>query len=265
MVRLKHLVMTAGLALLAVSCGGGSETATPPSGVLQTPGAPVASGSPAPVAQSPASPTASSPGVSPSPGASPSPGVSPILQAGSAPPPQVALIRPTDPAVRLREMRVGRSDPFASVAPPPPPDDSPAPRGNSGGGGFSGSNRPSLPPLPNRNIDPPSPRGYQPQPPSAGIPPVPAPLPTLPQPTQARGVKVLGIAMVRGVPQAIISAPDEKTTRTVAVGDRLSNGLVVVKAIDMGRPDPVVVLEQFGQVVEVSVGQPTIAQVPGKK
>jgi hypothetical protein len=71
--------------------------------------------------------------------------------------------------------------------------------------------------------------------------------------------------MVRGVPQAIISAPDEKTTRTVAVGDRLSNGLVVVKAIDMGRPDPVVVLEQFGQVVEVSVGQPTIAQVPGKK
>jgi hypothetical protein len=260
MVRLKHLVMTAGLALLAVSCGGGSETATPPSGVLQSPGAPVASGSPAPGAQSPASPTASSPGTSPgpgvSPGNSPSPGVSPILQAGSAPPPQVALIRPTDPTVRLREMRVGRSDPFASVAPPPPPDDSPAPRGNGGG------NRPSLPPLPNRSIDPPS-SGYQPQPP--GVPPVPAPLPTLPQPTQARGVKVLGIAMVRGVPQAIISAPDEKTTRTVVAGDRLSNGLVVVKAIDMGRPDPVVVLEQFGQVVEVSVGQPTIAQVPGKK
>jgi hypothetical protein len=247
MVRLKHFILTAGLTMLVASCSGGGETTPSPSGSPSS--SPQSQGGAASPVASPA------PGTSPVAGASasPSPGASPALQAGNAPPPQVALIRPTDPTVRVREMRTGRNDPFASVAPPPAPEEQPAPRmANPPGPSY----RPESPDRPER----PAPGG---RPPVATAKP-PA-LPPLPQPDQARGVKVLGIAMVRGVPQAIVTAPDEKSTRTVVAGDRLSNGLVLVKAIDMNRAEPVVVLEQFGQVIEVQIGQPTVAQVPGKK
>jgi hypothetical protein len=70
--------------------------------------------------------------------------------------------------------------------------------------------------------------------------------------------------MVRGVSQAIVTAPDEKVSRTVVAGDRLSNGMVLVKAIELNLAEPVVVLEQYGQIVRAQIGSGAVAQVPGK-
>lgn len=81
-------------------------------------------------------------------------------------------------------------------------------------------------------------------------------LPPLPEPEQARAVQVSGIMVVGGVVQAIVKAPNENTVRTVTVGDVLSNGLVTVRAIEVNRPDPVVILEQYGRTVEIPIYSP---------
>lgn len=79
----------------------------------------------------------------------------------------------------------------------------------------------------------------------------------LPQAELAKGVQVTGFAIVAGVPRAIVKAPDERTSRSVTAGDRLSNGQVLVKRIDFTNPEePVLILEQSGTRVAVAVGQP---------
>jgi hypothetical protein len=164
---------------------------------------------------------------------SPQPAATPLTTAIAAAP--IGLITPTDPGVRLKEIKSGRPDPFASVLPPPTPPQST--------GGFSGTGaNPSQP----------------------GLPGLPA-LPPVPEPTQAKGVKVSGIMLVSGLPRAIVTAPNESVSRTVSVGDRLSNGAVLVKSIDANSPNPMVVLEQYGQDVSVAIGEEgvVIASAPG--
>lgn len=92
-------------------------------------------------------------------------------------------------------------------------------------------------------------------------PPLPAPpkfvpdLPKLPEPTLAQGVEVTGVVEVGGVPQAILKAPNE-SSRYVRAGQRVSNGQVLVKRIEMNRgPAPVVILEQYGIEVARQVGE----------
>ena len=96
--------------------------------------------------------------------------------------------------------------------------------------------------------------------PPLGLPPVAtAPrlipeLPPLPEPTQARGIEVSGVVEVGGVPKAIVKVPNEPS-RTVREGDRLSNGQVLVKRIEVNQgPTPLVVLEQYGIEVAKQVG-----------
>jgi len=81
-------------------------------------------------------------------------------------------------------------------------------------------------------------------------------LPALPEPTLARLVEVSGILDVDGAePRAIVKAPNEPTSRYVSPGERLSNGLILVKRIEMSGPGgPVVVLEQFGIEVTRRIG-----------
>ena len=87
-------------------------------------------------------------------------------------------------------------------------------------------------------------------------------LPKLPEPTQARGVEVTGVAQVGGVPMAIIKVPNEPA-RYVREGQRIANGQVLVKRIEMNRgPEPVVILEQYGIEVARGVGEPP-ATSPG--
>jgi hypothetical protein len=82
-------------------------------------------------------------------------------------------------------------------------------------------------------------------------------LPALPDPALAREVSVTGVIDVAGVPQVILQAPGEPSSRYVKTGDYLSGGQVLVKRIEMNRGSvPVVVLEQFGIEVTREVGQP---------
>jgi hypothetical protein len=118
-----------------------------------------------------------------------------------------------------------------------------------------------LPPrrTPQQNLKPPS--SVPPRPGTGNVlPPVSPPnfrpeLPQLPEPTLAQGVEVTGVVEVGGVPNAIVTVPNEPS-RYVQAGQRLSNGQVLVKRIDMNRgPTPVVILEQYGIEVAREVGE----------
>lgn len=100
------------------------------------------------------------------------------------------------------------------------------------------------------------------------LPPVTPPnivpdLPKLPEPTQARGIEVTGVVDVGGVPMAIVKVPNEPD-RYVREGQRLANGQVLVKRIEMNRgPEPVVILEQYGIEVARGVGEPPATSPTG--
>jgi len=100
------------------------------------------------------------------------------------------------------------------------------------------------------------------------IPPSIAALPPLPQPALAQAVEVSGVVQVGEQAQAIIKAPNENTSRYVSVGQRLANGQVLVKRIEMNQgSDPIVIFEQYGievakrvgEVVQPATGTPTAA------
>jgi hypothetical protein len=99
------------------------------------------------------------------------------------------------------------------------------------------------------------------------IPPRTKSVPTAPTPpstTLASAVEVSGVVTVNGVTQAIIKAPNEDTSRYVSVGQRLSNGQVLVKRIDtFPGSEPVVILEQNGVEVARIVGDKPIVASGG--
>jgi len=171
------------------------------------------------------------------------------------------LIPSTDPNARATEVSRERSDPFdilptlptveipvEDTPPPPPPTrPDPAPRA-TGNPGRSGNGR----------------TGTQPSGPSSSpgsLAPIPELVPSQPvappppQPELARAVAVSGVVQLGNVPYAIVNAPNESHPRYVRAGQRLANGEVLVKRIEM-RPnaDPVVVFEQFGVEVATVVG-----------
>ncbi len=104
--------------------------------------------------------------------------------------------------------------------------------------------------------------------PGAGTPTVQQPftpqLPVLPEPSLARLVEVSGIVDVAGAsPKAIVKAPNENSSRYVSPGERLSDGLILVKRIEMTGPGgPVVILEQFGVEVTRRVGDRSPTNTP---
>lgn len=61
---------------------------------------------------------------------------------------------------------------------------------------------------------------------------------------------------IGSVYQAIVKAPNEPTARYVTVGQRLSNGRVLVKRIENQGSEPVVILEEDGVEVVRSIGAP---------
>jgi hypothetical protein len=127
-----------------------------------------------------------------------------------------------------------------SIAARPPMPSSPFPRASGGGG------RPTVKP------------GNLPGGGKAGGKPITPPAP--PSTDLAESVEVSGVVRVgRGV-QVIVKAPNEATSRYVQVGQRLSNGQVLIKRVEMpAGSDPVVVLEQNGVEVSRIVGQQPVA------
>lgn len=225
---------------------------------------------PTPVAVSTA-PVAQAPNAAPN-GTAQAPANAPAAPAGTLPP---DLISSTNPAQRVQAVQRNRPDPFAlipttpSVEIPRSAASQPVPqlpnlpnRSTTAGNGGNAGNRPaaSRPTAPQNTARPgslaPIPN-LVPQNPLAV-----APLP--PQPTLAQAVKVTGVVQIGNTLHAIVSAPNEPSSRYVRAGQRLSNGQVLVKRIEINRgSEPVVVLEQNGVEVQTAVGsggsEPTAA------
>ena len=68
-------------------------------------------------------------------------------------------------------------------------------------------------------------------------------LPITPPISAAQAIEVSGVVQTGNTISIIIKSPDERTSRYVSVGDRLANGRVLVKRVEMGA-EPVVILEQ---------------------
>jgi hypothetical protein len=101
---------------------------------------------------------------------------------------------------------------------------------------------PPNPTLPNNNLEP-------------SLPPAP------PETTLANGVMVMGVIQIGEQAQAIVQVPNEATSRYVQVGQRLSNGQVLVKRIELNAgAEPLVILEQYGVEVSKAVGEQAPSQ-----
>jgi hypothetical protein len=151
------------------------------------------------------------------------------------------LIQSTNVNQRTKQVQQGRPDPFAGLFAIPKPIPKPV------------------------VVAKPKPIPRLPQPPVVRAPqPVikPVPLPTPPAPVEppetdlAKGVSVLGVVEIANQYQAIVKVPNEATSRYVSEGQRLSDGEVLVKRIEMSSgSEPIVILEQNGIEVTRAVGQ----------
>lgn len=264
------MTIAAVLALSLSGCLGQSDTTT------TTEESPATESS---VAASPVVPAATPEGSAAQPATPPTPPASSVATL----PRNLDLIPSTNPDQRIQSVQRERSDPF-SVVPTTPsvqieilddgstgaqagssasPGATTGARGAAGGGAAAGSRSTAgsgssggqssggrtaasggsgLTPTPNPV-------------PSRPTPPTVAPPPPPPQPTLARAVAVLGVVQIGSVPYAIVSAPNEPTSRYVREGQRLSNGQVVVSRIEMNGPAPAVVFEQYGVKVITAVGE----------
>jgi hypothetical protein len=161
------------------------------------------------------------------------------------------LIPATNPAERLRAIQSGRPNPFNAPVVPfsiEPPEETPPPLPTTT------TTNPSSPTRPNPSS--------LPTPVTFPNPTALPPAPSLPNPTLARAVVVTGVVQVGSTLQAIVRAPLEITSRYVTVGQRIANGQVLVKRIEMRGSEPVVVFEQLGVEVSRSVGEPVEALAP---
>lgn len=69
----------------------------------------------------------------------------------------------------------------------------------------------------------------------------------------AQAIEVSGVVQTGSKTSIILKVPDERTSRYVSVGDRLANGRILVKRVEMGA-EPVVILEQDGREIVKSIG-----------
>jgi hypothetical protein len=185
-------------------------------------------------------------------------------------PTSAELIQSTDPEERVRQINSRRSDPFATVPVPPPPKVTPPPPPAGRPTAAAPTNTGGVPATPTAAAPTTTPGGAAAQPGGTAAQPTGpggqpgsrpgeialAPLPSLPEPTQAQEVVVTGVVTIGDRTYAIVQSPDEPTGRYVSAGQRVAGGSVLVKRIDMRGNEPVVVLEQNGVEVSHSVGAP---------
>jgi hypothetical protein len=220
----------------------------------------------------------SNPNVQPSPQAAtpqtfPSPTLPTTTQAGT----KVVLTRPTNPDERVKAIKSGRNDPFAVLV-------SPKKEGEQGGNASSSSSAKAAnqPKTTQEKLAQDMTKSYdkfldqisqtykdevKAQKGAAGGQQA-AGSQAAGNPSRVSGgqaaakssepsqVQVMGIASVGGVPQAIVQAPGEPTSRTVGIGDSLSDGSLIVSNIDMSNPaEPIVIFQQGTMTFSVGVGR----------
>ncbi|MEO1069361.1 MAG: hypothetical protein AAFW95_09605 [Cyanobacteria bacterium J06638_6] len=177
------------------------------------------------------------------------------------------LIQSTDPNERVQQINSSRTDPFAIVPIPPPPQvvapptipgggsvavatpPAPAP-GATGTAGAAGAGTGATGATAGTTGSPASPTS-----PTTSSPL--APLPELPQPTLAQAVQVTGVMTIGNENFAVVET--SAGSQYVKAGQRVANGQVLVKRIDVRGSDPVVVFEQNGIEVSRPVGGPAPA------
>lgn len=186
------------------------------------------------------------------------------------------LTRPTDPDVRVKAIKKGRSNPFAELVAPAAtkaqPLEASQPKSSAVSNKSTNSSFPSSSgtksALGNQSsrIAKASSTSNPSTSKTSTLPRLDNPvnqvnpndiiLPPLPEATLAKQVSVQGVMMLGGQPKAILKAPNENVARTVQVGDYLANGQILVASIDMSNPQtPRVVLAESGQQVIVGVGK----------
>ena len=122
-----------------------------------------------------------------------------------------------------------------------------------------------VPDLPELPVDKRPPQWRDPNPPPPPQIPIVAPPPPPPSTELATGTEVSGVVKVGNETQVIVKVPNEPTSRYVKIGQRLSNGQVLVKRVDLKQgADPIVILEENGVEVAKAVGEkpPTREQQP---
>ncbi len=202
------------------------------------------------------------------------------------------LIQSTDPNERLQQINNSRTDPFAIVPIPPPPPRVIAPpppvggaaggtatagttagggtgatatggRAGTGAGGAAGSAVARAGGAGGAAGTTSGGSGAAAGSGGAGrsaTPPPLAPLPQLPKPALAEAVLVTGVMTIGNENFAVVQT--SAGSQYVRAGQRVSNGQVLVKRIDMRGSDPVVVLEENGIEVSRPVGAPSTAEEP---
>lgn len=136
------------------------------------------------------------------------------------------------------------------------------PESDQEGRAFRGYGPPMLgdPPKPRRPARPATTaRPQSPQRPATAArpqtPSVPVQPAAPPAPSDALALKVTGVVQVGNEFKVIVQIPGENTERYVSVGDRIANGQVLVKRVELNKVlDPVVIFEQYGQEVAKNVG-----------
>ncbi|HIK14449.1 MAG TPA: hypothetical protein IGS53_04040 [Leptolyngbyaceae cyanobacterium M33_DOE_097] len=152
------------------------------------------------------------------------------------------------PPVSLRPPATRPTAPGSSPA-PPRRTSTPRPPGTA-----SRPTAPSRTPLPPPASRPPL--ASRPTPPTGVSPNTTAAAPTRPSTPQADGIVVTGVVQVNGKVYAIIQESAGFPSTYVRVGQRLANGAVVVKRINITPGgEPTVVLEQNGVEVTKVVGE----------
>jgi hypothetical protein len=161
-------------------------------------------------------------------------------------PPLISFSTPRVAGTGLSPDKTGSGDKSSAVPELPKFPEIKFPELPKGGGRIPSSpNKPQSLPRPNPSVPLAPPKA------PAGIPE----MPPIPQPTLARQVEVTGVVKIGGTVQAIVKAPNEPTSRYVGIGQRLSNGQILVKRIELNPgSEPIVILEENGIEVPVMVG-----------
>ena len=158
------------------------------------------------------------------------------------------LIPPTNATERVPEVATGRPDPFATLLMTPTivATQPVAPVGSPIG-------TVPVPAAPINRV--PSAAGTLPTFQPGGINSIP-PAAAIPV-SVAEAIEISGVVQAGGKTSIILKVPDEQTSRYAGVGERLANGSVLIKRVEMGS-EPVVVLEQNGREFVKSIGSASI-------